>query len=209
MTSCKAIGTSYTDADGDCLATAANGGGPADPDDSNADVDGDGLPDGIEVAFGTCPGAAADFPTLTQCAGKTRVTARDTDSDGFTDLEEMIGPSYLLTNPTSNDTDGDTVPDSNLKVDTYDTDTNADGVQDSGSPDGKPDLPDWNGDNSAGPPDSGMSPNWDTSGDGSSIRNVGYVITSSPKGPGLDNCPNVSNADQADYDGDGTGDACD
>jgi hypothetical protein len=207
MTSCKAIGQSYTDTDGDCLATVANGGGPADLDDTNADVDGDGLLDGIEVAFGTCPGSAADFPTLTQCAGLTDVTSRDTDGDGFTDLEEMVGPSNLLTNPTSNDTDLDGVNDRNLRVDTYSIDSlPTDGIQDSGSPDGIPDFPDWNADNAV---DSGMSPNWDASGDGSSIRDVGFVITSSPKGLGLDNCPNVSNVGQADADGDGTGDACD
>jgi hypothetical protein len=207
MTNCKAIGASYTDADADCLATVANGGGPADPDDTNADVDGDGLLDGIEVAFGTCPGSAADFPSLTVCAGKTRVTARDTDGDGYTDLEEMVGPSYYLTNPTSNDTDSDGVLDRTLKVDTYDTDSNSDGVQDSGSPDGIPDWPDWNGDNSSGPPDSGFSANADTSGDGSSIVNSGYVITSTPTVG--DNCPNVANPGQENADGDSLGDACD
>jgi hypothetical protein len=113
---------------------------------ANADQDGDGLLDGIEVAYGTDP------------------TVADTDADGYNDLEEMVGPSYLLTNPTDDDTDGDTVPDRNFRLDTYDTDTDPpDGIQDSGSPDGIPDFPDWNGDNAVDTrPHPGMSDNVDS-----------------------------------------------
>ena len=101
MTSCKAIGQNYTDADADCLATVANDGHPgvADPDDSNLDLDGDGLLDGVEVAFGTCPGSASDFPSLSVCAGKTRVTARDTDGD-LDGIQESGSPDGIPDSPT-------------------------------------------------------------------------------------------------------------
>jgi hypothetical protein len=378
MTNCKAIGGSFTDADWDCLASAdgahpAPVGAAVDPDDSNPDIDGDGLLDGIEVAWGSSPasgvnglyrlkgantvndegggadasetvitmsgttglgvgtiiriddevmvitgissndvtvqravlsstaaahsngarvdvisvdsasarvlgqrlvdttrkldggvddsqttitldnnagiaagdlltvnGVSSEMMLVTAVSGNgTDITVQravggtsafahvngkpvqraprvnpeingtDTDADGYTDLEEMVGPSYLLTNPISNDTDGDTFLDRTLKVDTYSIDSPpGDGIQDSGPPDGIPDWGDWNGDNEApGPTDNGMSDNVDTSGDGSSIRNVGYVITSSPRTG--DNCPNVDNAGQENADDDAYGDACD
>jgi hypothetical protein len=218
MTSCKAIGGSYTDDDADCLATDPNGGGPADPDDDDADVDDDGMLDGIEVAFGTCPNNTFKFTVAAygfdydcqyldgvSSPARTMAQARDTDQDGYSDLEEMVGPSYLLTNPRDDDTDGDGLLDRNFRLDTYDTDTApGDGIQDSGSPDGIPDFADWNGDNAV---DSGMSDNADTSEDGSSIRNVGYVITSTPRTG--DNCPNMDNDGQENSDDDAYGDACD
>ena len=69
--------------------------GPAvkalDPCPGFADCDGDGLLDGVEMAWGSNP------------------TVADTDGDGRTDLEEMVGPTQFLTDPTKADTDGDTV----------------------------------------------------------------------------------------------------
>jgi len=189
-TSCKAIGGNFTDADGDCLATVANGGGPADTNDANPDQDNDGLLDGVEVAWGSNPLLA------------------DTDGDGRTDAEEMVGPTQFLTNPKVADTDADTVPDGGLTLD-----ANGDGV---------PDLPDMDGNGIA---DAGMSANLDLSGDGSSHRRVGYRIVGwdiKPDGAGTDNCPSIKNGasedNQANYDldsattlgnGDLYGDACD
>jgi len=188
-TSCKAIGGTFPDADADCLATVANAGGPADPNDANPDIDGDGLLDGVEVAWGSCPGGAS-FPGLAGCAGLTDVTSRDTDGDGRTDTEEMVGPTQFLTNPKVWDTDADGVPDGGLTLD-----WNADGV---------PDCPDQNGDGMGNSPsclafdpsDTGMSANLDISADGSSHRRVGFRIVGwdiEPDGAGTDNCPSIPN----------------
>jgi len=165
-TSCKTIGGgSYTDFDADCLSTAVNPGSPGvsestlscystdiDGDlltgDNDPDSDGDGLLDGVEVAWGSDPCDA------------------DTDDDGRTDAEEMVGPTQFLSDPTDADTDGDGVPDGGLKLD-------LDG-------DGVPDFPDMNGD---GVIDAGMSANQDLSGDGSSHRRVGYKIVGTDIGP--------------------------
>ncbi len=224
-TNCKAIGGgSFTDADHDCLATVANGGGPADTNDTNADQDNDGLLDGVEVAWGSCPnntfaftlgthGFDYDCQYLNGVSGATRTMAqaRDTDQDGRTDLEEMVGPTQLLTNPRVADTDGDGVNDGGYVAD-----------QDG---DGAPDFPDENGDGVA---DAGISANQDTSADGSSHVRVGYKIVGRdilPDGAGMDNCPSTANANQlnTDFDnslvlnpnrtglgnGDIYGDACD
>jgi len=188
-TSCKAIGGNYTDADSDCAATVANPGGPADTNDANPDQDGDGLLDGIEAAWGSNPLAA------------------DTDGDGRSDLEEMVGPSQYLTDPTKVDTDNDGVNDGGLRVDGPD-------------PGLAPDFPDENGD---GVVDSGLSANLDLTSpaDGSSHRRVGYKIVGrdiQPNGAGRDNCGSIPNASQLNSDldaattlgnGDYYGDACD
>jgi hypothetical protein len=174
-TSCKVITGSVpalVDGDADCLATVANPGGPADTNDAIADQDGDGLLDGVEVAWGSNPLLA------------------DTDLDGRTDAEEMVGPTQLLTNPKVADTDIDGVPDGGLTLD-----ANGDGV---------PDCPDANGDgkgNSALCPqldvaDTGISANLDTSLDGSSHRRVGFRIVGwdiQPDKAGTDNCPGIPN----------------
>jgi len=63
VTNCKVItdGTpqAHTDADSDCLEDANSPniqpGRPTDPDNSDWDVDNDGLPDGVEVAWGSGP----------------------------------------------------------------------------------------------------------------------------------------------------------
>jgi len=209
-TSCKAIGGNQTDADSDCLAAGD------DAADGNPDQDGDGLLDGLEVAWGSDP------------------TVADTDGDGRTDLEEMVGPTQFLTAPVdydgagpfdATDTDGDGVDDGGLKLDLYNADTNSDGCQDSGSPDGVLDGPDEDGDGLCGaadtPADDGISV-VSTETDGSSHVRVGYKITGTDIKPagagGRDNCPSTDNAGQTNTDldngttwghGDLYGDACD
>jgi len=185
-TSCKAIGGAYVDADSDCAATVANPGGPADTNDANPDQDGDGLLDGIEAAWGSNPLVA------------------DTDGDGRSDLEEMIGPTQFLTNPTNADTDADTVPDGGYKVDGADV-----GLA--------PDFPDVDGD---GVIDAGISADQDNSADGSSHVRTGYKIVGTdilPDAAGKDNCPTLAGAQtNTDLDalttlgaGDLYGDVCD
>jgi len=188
-TSCKKIGVgAFPDGDADCLSTTVNPGSPGvsestlscastdiDGDtvvgDADPDSDGDGLLDGVEVAWGSDPCDA------------------DTDDDGRTDAEEMVGPTQLLSDPTDADTDDDGVDDGGLKLDGIDA-----GMA--------PDFPDENGD---GVIDAGMSANQDASGDGSSHRRVGFKIVGKDieaNGAGMDNCPSAANAGQlnTDYD---------
>ena len=195
-TSCKTIGPALVDGDADCLATVANGGGPADTNDANPDQDNDGLLDGVEVAWGSNPLLA------------------DTDGDGRTDAEEMVGPTQFLTNPKVADTDIDGVPDGGLTLDA--------------TGDGVPDCPDANGDgkgNSAlcaalDAADTGINV-VSKEADGSSHVRVGFRIVGTDieaDGGGTDNCPGIPNAGQTNFDldsltswghGDLTGDACD
>jgi hypothetical protein len=158
----------------------------------------------------------------------------DMDADGRTDLEEMVGPTQYLTDPTNADTDGDTVLDGGLKLDLHSVDDHdpADGCQESGPPDGKPDFPDQNGDGICDPapvpPELGwgMSANLDLTSpaDGSSHVRVGYKIVGRDIKPdnvsagGNDNCGSIANAGQLNSDldtattlgnGDYYGDACD
>jgi hypothetical protein len=204
-TNCKAIGGNFVDNDADCLPAGV------DPDDNNPDIDGDGLLDGVEVAWGSCPDNTFAFTLATHgfnydCqflngvggAARTTAQARDTDQDSRTDLEEMVGPTQFLTNPRVADTDGDGVNDGGYKVDLYDTPST--GCQTSGNPDGKPDFPDENGDSTC---DSGISTNKDTSADGSSHVRVGYKIVGRDilaDGAGNDNCPSAANAGQKNTD---------
>jgi len=195
-TSCKTIGgVAIPDGDADCIAEASESGTctdtgwpgtPAVTIAGNPDSDNDGLLDGVEVAWGSNP------------------CKPDSDLDGRTDAEEMVGPTQFLTNPKVADTDLDGVPDGGLTLD-----ANGDGV---------PDLPDMDGN---GIPDAGMSANLDLSADGSSHRRVGFRIVGTDieaDGGGADNCPGIPNAGQANFDldsatswghGDLTGDACD
>jgi hypothetical protein len=127
-TNCKAIGLApgawIQDLDSDCLQDVTSTTlpdeneftGPDCPaghtDAALWDSDGDGLPDGVEAAWGSDP------------------CKKDTDADGRTDLEEMIGPAEFLTSPVNPDTDGDTVPDGGYKVGAADLD--GDGAADAG-----------------------------------------------------------------------------
>ena len=73
---------------------------------SDPDGDDDGLLDGVEAAFGTDP-----------CAS-------DSDSDGRTDFDEIIGPTTHLTIPVDPDGPGGTDP----------ADSDGDGAPDAGVP---------------------------------------------------------------------------
>ena len=203
-TRCKAIGGNFPDADADCQpdafeqpTTCSDTGWPTTPATTivdNPDSDGDGLPDGIEVAWGSNP-----------CQS-------DTDLDGRTDLEEMAGPTQFLTNPIVADTDADTVPDSGLTLD-----ADGDGAPDFPDVDGD-DVLDLV---SPTPP---MPVGWELvnqEADGSSHVRVGYMIVGTdiePDGGGMDNCPSIFNPAQTNTDldtattwghGDLYGDACD
>ncbi|MEX2225846.1 MAG: hypothetical protein WEB52_05280 [Dehalococcoidia bacterium] len=188
ITNCKAIGISFTDADGDCLSPTSNAGASAtDAADGDPDQDDDGLLDGVEVAWGTSP------------------TDSDSDNDGRSDWEEMLGPNQFLTDPTDTqsvlpgDTDGDGDADGGFCLDA--------GV------DGIPDSPDSNGDGTLGDL---HSTNFDTSGDGSSHVISGAQLVECAGGDTTegDNCGTVSNGTQDNFDGampngDRLGDACD
>jgi hypothetical protein len=205
-TACKDIGKTKTDADFDCWADPPGG---SDNATGDADQDDDGLPDGIEIAYGSCPNNAFVFTDGYDCGFLGGVTggtprtleqARDTDQDHRTDLEEMVGPGVFLTNPRDKDSDSDTINDGGYVLD-------ADG-------DGIPDRPDLNGDGDwAAPACTGnlYSP---AAGASSHMRCAWDIVVSSSSFEG-DNCPLVPNLDQANWDrgntanGDYMGDACD
>jgi hypothetical protein len=98
-TSCKHVGGFFPDADDDCLPDTA------DSNDDVYDSDGDGLIDGIDIAWagaGPCP-----------AGGLPPDRTRDCDGDGRQDAEEH----FAMTNPRSADTDGDGFVDSGLNFD--------------------------------------------------------------------------------------------
>ncbi len=186
-------GDAAQDADGDGISNLdeyLNGTNPRD-----ADSDDDGVDDGAD----NCPFASnADQADLDE-DGVGDVCDTDRDGDGVPDGEET---GQYGTDPTLADTDGDGLTDREEidgGTDPTDPDTDGDGLPDGDEIDHglDPLNPDTDGD---GLPDGeevegGFDPlERDTDGDGLE--------------DGSDNCPGVRNADQWDYDGDGTGDAC-
>jgi len=184
-----------TDTDGDGLADGvedANANGVVDAGETDprlADTDADGLNDGDEVTVGTDPlDPDTDADGLNdgdEVAAGTDPLDPDTDADGLNDGDEVAAG----TDPLNPDTDADGLRDG-LEVDTgtdpLDSDTDGDGIDD-----GVEDA-NLNGAVDTGETDPRLA---DTDGD--------------TVGDGSDNCPLVGNADQADNDGDGAGDACD
>jgi len=101
-----------------------------DLDGDVADTDGDGVPDGIEIAAGTDPLDPGDKPEDTDGDGLydpievmygTNAQDADSDDDGLSDGDEVY---TYLTFPTNPDSDGDGLLDGD-EVDTYGTDPNA------------------------------------------------------------------------------------
>ena len=204
ISNCKWIGdngTLYPDNDHDCLSSVANpgSGGITDPNDNNPDIDGDGLLDGLEVSWGSCPDNTVDLSGLggLDCSDQgwgSAAGARDTDGDGRSDLEEMVGPSQFLTNPLDSDADGDGVPDGGLVLD-----LNGDGIPDDMTSVVDPETSPSS--NPKGPARIEVTANVQ--------RNTGtHKIAEG------DNCPDIANADQTNTDaaflnGDPYGDVCD
>jgi hypothetical protein len=167
------------------------------------DSDGDCLTDDLEILTGTDPNHADtdnDGPTDGACGsevlnangavdeGETDPRNPDTDGDGVRD-----GTEIGLVEPEREDTDlsaGNFIPDADPSTTTDPTnpDTDGDGIED-GVEDGNQ--------NGAFEPELGETDptSGDTDGDGVA--------------DGDDNCPLDPNPDQADGNGDGTGDVCD
>ena len=205
-------GTADTDTDGDGTLDCNDGC----PDDSNktapgacgcgiADTDSDS--DGTADCNDGCPSDPNKI-AAGQCGCGTADT--DTDSDGTADCNDDCPTDPGKTSPgtcgcgtADTDTDSDGTADCNddcptdpgktspgtCGCGTADTDSDSDGTAD--CEDGCPDDAD-----KTSPGDCGCGqPDVDTDGDGTLDCD--------------DNCPELPNADQADMDGDGLGDACD
>jgi hypothetical protein len=205
-------GTADTDSDSDGTADC-NDGCPSDPNKTAAgacgcgtadtDTDSDGTPDCND----DCPDDA-DKTAPGTCGCGTADT--DSDSDGTPDCNDDCPD------------DADKTAPGTCGCGTADTDTDSDGT-----PDCNDDCPD-DADKTA-PGDCGCgSPDADTDGDGTLDCDDGCPDDADKTAPGDcgcgqpdvdtdedtlldcdDNCPELANADQADMDGDGLGDACD
>ena len=197
------------------------------------DTDGDGAPDGKEVANGTEPTDSSSRPV---------VPPADTDGDGIPDSSDNCptAPNPVQANSDGDsqgdacdpDVDGDGAPNTAdncvLVPNPHQADTDHDGLGDACDPD-------IDGDGLANGSDNcGLTPNAsqaDTDGDGlgdacdpdldgDGVANGGDNCATTPNASqtdidgdgvanGSDNCPTTSNPLQDNADGDGYGDACD
>ncbi len=197
-------GSEDTNKDGAVDAGERDPNNPADDTPAPVDSDGDGLSDEEEVLAGTNPNDAdsdddgivdGDEPNWNHDSdGDGVINANDPDSDNDGILD---GTESGITEPNA-DTNvdaGNYVPDADPTTTTSPIDPDSD---DGGLRDGDEDI-NGNGRVDAGETDPNNraddDPNGDADGDGISNAN--------------DNCPFVSNPDQADADGDGFGDVCD
>ena len=139
----------------------------------------------------------SDYASLGQFSISGTVVPPDSDGDGFNDSADNC-PN--VSNPTQLDTDSDG------QGDACDSDDDGDGVDD-GSDCASLDGTKWT---------TTAYPDADADGvrNSTSGTTVACFGNTPPSGytanaNGLDNCPSVSNSDQANYDGDSQGDACD
>jgi Thrombospondin type 3 repeat len=205
-----------TDSDGtaDCIDNCPNDNAKTEPGlcgcgTPDTDTDGDGTVDCLD----SCPSDHTKTePGLCGCG--TPESETDTDSDGTADCLDNCPNDSTKTEPglcgcgtpeseTDTDSDGtadcvDNCPNDNAKTETGqcgcgipDTDTDSDGTADC-----LDNCPNDNAKTEPGVCGCGYADSSDTDGDGI----CGVVV---------DNCPDVSNVNQADADSDGTGDACD
>jgi hypothetical protein len=191
------------------------------------DIDGDGIPNDEEEELGTNPfDPDSDGDGLTDLdeidIHGTDPLDPDTDGDGLSDGDEV---NVHGTNPLDPDTDGGGVDDGTEvtrgtdPLDASDDlptiiDTDGDGI-----PDGEDNCPlvpnadqadldrDGQGDACDDDIDGDGIPNDEEEADGTNPRNPDTDGDGIPDGD--DNCPLSPNADQADLDRDGQGDACD
>jgi hypothetical protein len=175
--------------------------------DDTADTDGDGVADGCDRCVGSDGHADTDSDGIPDNCDCT-----DTDDDGYGD------PGFFYNSANCVESDDDNCPDT-YNPDQADTEVVPDGVGDAcdvcpgfddtadidndGVPDGC-DVCRWNDDtidtDNDGVPQ-GCDTCIDTDGDG-------YGDPGFPDRCPDDNCPSTHNPDQKDFDGDGTGDAC-
>jgi MYXO-CTERM domain-containing protein len=182
-------------------------------DPANADSDGDGIPDGVEV------GGDASAPVDTDMDGTIDALDDDSDGDGISDADEA-GDDDLTTDPVDTDMDGtpdyqdtdaddDTVADGDdncrLVANTDQADADMDGVGDACQADDDGDGVEDGVDNC---PQVANADQADVDMDGE-----GDVCDADDDNDGVtddvDNCPLTANADQLDTDADGAGDVCD
>jgi len=183
------LGRSDADADGLSDEVETNTGVYVDENDTgtdpqNPDTDGDGLPDGWEVAAGIDPndptgdnGADGDIDGdgITNLEEYIEeVMSVDTDGDGLPDIFETntgvyVGQNDTGTDPNNPDTDGDTIPDNvetatGVYVDQNDTGTDPNNPDTDG--DGLPDNVETATGVFVDADDPGTDPNaWDSDGD--------------------------------------------
>jgi hypothetical protein len=186
-----------TDTDGDGICGVVTDNCPSVSNSNQADADSDGTGD-------ACDGCPSDpNKTAAGVCGCGYADSTDTDGDGICGVVTDNCPSVSNTNQADADSDGtgdacDGCPNDNTKTvagqcgcGNADTDTDGDGTADCN--DGCPN---------------------DITKTVAGICGCGYADSTDTDGDGIcgavtDNCPDVSNTDQLDSDGDGIGDACD
>lgn len=166
------------DADNDGLPDAD------DPNDTNVDTDGDGIPDGADVDVNgdgiADNGTDSDGDGINDASDVDQIGGGDSDGDGISDLVDTIDnsvdsdgdglPDDIDPNDSNTDTDGDGIPDgADVDVDgdgipDNGTDSDGDGINDRADADSNPGLTDTDHD--------GVIDDYDLDIDGDGIDNT-------------------------------------